>query len=167
MATQTRTGEATPTFDVQVLLTQLWQVRRLYHGVANACRRCVCRQLKRNTPHAQKPLKNWWSQRNFQSGLGLCLGGATELFCDSQSAIALSQNPVYHARTKHIAIKYHYIRELVANKEIALKYVSTTDNTADVLTKALPTPAHEKHVAGLGLVDLTSEPWRSKLGFMA
>lgn len=47
------------------------------------------------------------------------------LYCDNQSAINISKNPVQHFRTKHIDIRYHFIRELVDKKVIILEYVST------------------------------------------
>lgn len=102
------------------------------------------------------------SHRKFAEGLGAKPEGPTELLCDSQSAIALSQNPIYHARTKHVEIKHHYIRQLILEGEVILHYVATKDNTADVLTKALSTPLHQKHTQALGLCDVTSDSFRSK-----
>ena len=60
------------------------------------------------------------------------------LHCDSQSAIALALNPVYHAKTKHIDVRYHFVRECLADKKLDLVKVSTSDNAADALTKSLP-----------------------------
>lgn len=101
--------------------------------------------------------KELLSHRKFQEGLGLQLSGPTDLFCDSQLAIALSQNPIYDARTKHIEIKHHFIQQLVAEKEITLRYVATEENLADFLTKALPAPTHNCLTASLGLMDLTRD----------
>ena len=56
---------------------------------------------------------------------------------DNQGAIALSKNPKYHPRTKHIDIKNHYIRNKVANKEVILDYCPTSEMLADLLTKPL------------------------------
>ncbi|KAJ7537483.1 hypothetical protein O6H91_11G007300 [Diphasiastrum complanatum] len=63
---------------------------------------------------------------------------ATLLFTDSQSAIAIARNPVFHARTKYIEIHYHFVREKLHNGNITLEYCPTEDNIADVFTKALP-----------------------------
>jgi Reverse transcriptase (RNA-dependent DNA polymerase)/gag-polypeptide of LTR copia-type/Integrase core domain/GAG-pre-integrase domain len=61
----------------------------------------------------------------------------TIIFCDSKSAIAISENPISHERTKHIAIKYHYIREALQNQEVQLKFCPTQEQLADIFTKAL------------------------------
>lgn len=66
----------------------------------------------------------------------------TTVWCDNQSAIAMTNHPVFHARSKHIEVKYHYIRELCEAGVIVPTYISTTDNLADLLTKALPEPRH-------------------------
>ena len=46
------------------------------------------------------------------------------LYCDNNNAINISKNHVMHAKTKHIAIKYHYVRELVEDKEVKMEYVN-------------------------------------------
>ncbi|KHN25158.1 Copia protein, partial [Glycine soja] len=56
----------------------------------------------------------------------------TKINCDNKSAIAMAKNPVHHSRTKHIAIKYHFIREAEATKEIKLDYCRTEDQIADI-----------------------------------
>ena len=65
------------------------------------------------------------------------------LYYDNTSAINISKNPVMHTKTKHIAIKYHYVRELVQDKEVKMEYVHTKEQIADIFTKALPKDAHE------------------------
>lgn len=64
-------------------------------------------------------------------------GGATIIYGDNQGAIALAKNPQFHARTKHIDIQHHFVREKVAEGRIQLKYVPTTQQVADGLTKPL------------------------------
>jgi hypothetical protein len=73
------------------------------------------------------------------------------LHCDNQAAIKLAQDDNYHARTKHIDIRYHFIRDVVERKLIALEYCPTEDMTADILTKALPRWKVSQHALGLGL----------------
>jgi len=70
--------------------------------------------------------------------------GATKLFEDNQAAIKLSNNPAFHSRTKHIDLRYHIIREYVAEGRVELEYVPTEDMLADMLTKPLPAPALNK-----------------------
>ncbi|CAA7057312.1 unnamed protein product [Microthlaspi erraticum] len=63
--------------------------------------------------------------------------GGVQLHCDSQDAIFLAKNQVYHSRTKHIHMRFHKIRELVASGEIILEKVHTSENAADMLTKVV------------------------------
>ena len=76
----------------------------------------------------------------------------------------MAKNPKFHARTKHIDIQYHFVREHVQNKQIILTYCPTSDMTADVFTKALPQPAFVKHRRSLGLVDYSVPIQQSVLG---
>ncbi|PKU79142.1 Retrovirus-related Pol polyprotein from transposon TNT 1-94 [Dendrobium catenatum] len=63
-----------------------------------------------------------------------------DVFCDNMSTIALANNPVFHARTKHIEIDQRFIRDHILNKVIRLLPISTVDQIADILTKPLATP---------------------------
>lgn len=60
------------------------------------------------------------------------------LWCDNISALALANNPVCHARSKHIAVDYHFIREKVASKALLLRHIPSVDQFADIFTKSLP-----------------------------
>ena len=77
------------------------------------------------------------------------------IYCDKMSAINISKNPIMHSKTKHIAIKYHYLRELVQKKEVRVEYVNTKEQLADIFTKALPKDAHEYLRDKLGVIPLT------------
>jgi hypothetical protein len=59
------------------------------------------------------------------------------IYCDNISSILLANNLVYHARTKHIKVHYHFIRKKVLAKEIDLIHVNTEDQVVDIFTKAL------------------------------
>jgi hypothetical protein len=70
--------------------------------------------------------------------LGVRLREKPYPWCDNLGATFLSANPVFHARTKHIEIDYHLVRERVADNRLAIKFISTKDQVADGFTKALP-----------------------------
>ena len=72
------------------------------------------------------------------------------IYCDNTSAINIS-------KTKHIDIKYHYLRELVQDEEVKLEYVHTKEQIADVFTKALPKDSHEYLRGKLGVIPLNKE----------
>jgi len=63
--------------------------------------------------------------------------GATTIFCDNTSAIALSKNSIFHKRTKHIDAKYHFIRDLINNDEIVLQHCRLQEQFVDIFTKPL------------------------------
>ncbi|PKU81219.1 uncharacterized protein LOC110112043 [Dendrobium catenatum] len=65
---------------------------------------------------------------------------ATSLFCDNTSAIALANNHIFHARTKHIEVDCHYIRHCIKDKSIQIHHIPTAEQLADLLTKTLPSP---------------------------
>lgn len=75
--------------------------------------------------------------RSLLSSLGMEQHGAIKIYEDNQGCIALSENPVMHRRTKHIDIRYHFIRERVESGEVKLVYVPTEQQLADLLTKPL------------------------------
>ncbi|GJW61235.1 retrovirus-related pol polyprotein from transposon TNT 1-94 [Tanacetum coccineum] len=77
------------------------------------------------------------------------------LYCDSQSAIAISCNPVQHSRTKHIHTRYHFIKEQVENGIIELYFVRTEYQLADMFTKALPEDRFKYLVRRIGMRCLT------------
>jgi hypothetical protein len=52
---------------------------------------------------------------------------ATTILCDNQSCIKMTENPVFHDNSKHIEIRYHYIRDMVQRRAIKLQYVSTVE----------------------------------------
>jgi hypothetical protein len=92
----------------------------------------------------------WW--RSQLRGLGYDTSRATTLYSDSQGSISLSKNPDHHANTKHIALRYHFIRHHVAKRNVHMQHVGTKAMAADVLTKALPRAQHEATSAMLGMI---------------
>ena len=78
------------------------------------------------------------------------------LHCDNLSAIKLAENPVFHARTKHIEVHYHFIQEKVLQEEIALAHIGTKDQVADIFTKGLNSSTFSKHRRALGMVRIST-----------
>ena len=76
---------------------------------------------------------------------------STPLFSDNQSAIALTKDHQYHPRTKHIDIRFHFIRWVIEGGSLRLIYCPTEDMLADSLTKALPSPKVKHFATELGL----------------
>ena len=65
------------------------------------------------------------------------------IYCDNTSTISISKNLVMHSKTKHIPIKYHFLHEHVAEKNIRVEYVGTKEQVVDIFTKLLPREAFE------------------------
>ena len=82
--------------------------------------------------------------------------GSTKILCDNKSAIALTKNPMFHGRSKHISIKFHYIRELVKNQEIELEFCRSEDQVVDIFTKSLKTDVFEMLNMMFGVIDFTT-----------
>jgi hypothetical protein len=89
--------------------------------------------------------------RQLLTELGFAPVAPTVIQCDNQGALALVKNPVKHARTKHIDVQHHFIRELVEQGKVALEYCPTDRMVADVLTKPLHRDKHLACCASLGL----------------
>ncbi|XP_019433125.1 PREDICTED: uncharacterized protein LOC109340021 [Lupinus angustifolius] len=77
--------------------------------------------------------------------------GPTVIHCDNSSTIKLSKNPVLHGRSKHIDVRYHFLRDLVTDKTIDLVYCRSKDQVADIMTKGLKLEAFEKLHGLLGV----------------
>ena len=80
--------------------------------------------------------------------------GPISIYSDSQSAINLAHNPIFHEKSKAIALKYHLTRYLIDEGQIVLEYVPTEIQVADVLTKALSGVRLRECRTELGLVEL-------------
>jgi hypothetical protein len=77
---------------------------------------------------------------------------ATVILCDNQSCIKMTENPVFHDKSKHIEIRYHYIHDMVQKGAIKLQYVGTDEQVVDVLTKPLSHVKFEHFRDKLGVV---------------
>eukprot|EP00253_Pinus_taeda_P002863 PITA_02863 len=74
------------------------------------------------------------------------------IYCDNQSCIKLTENPVFHDKSKHIGIKYHFIRDYVQKGDVKLEYIPTNEQVAYILTNALPRGKHVYFREKMGVV---------------
>ncbi|KAI5055672.1 hypothetical protein GOP47_0029193 [Adiantum capillus-veneris] len=84
--------------------------------------------------------------------LGVGQDTANTIYTDSQSALVVARNLVFHARTKHIEVHYHYVKERLSAGEISLAFVPTKDNLVDLFTKALSREKLKAFHKALGLL---------------
>jgi histone deacetylase 1/2 len=76
------------------------------------------------------------------------------IWCDNMGAKYLSSNPVFHARTKHIEVDFHFVRERVLSNQLQIDFVPTGDQVADGFTKALAVRQLENFKNNLNLTRL-------------
>ncbi|KAI0488794.1 hypothetical protein KFK09_028633 [Dendrobium nobile] len=108
-----------------------WQVKK-QHTVARSSIEAEYRSL------ATAAADVLWLRRLLQE-FDIHVNKPTTIFCDNISAISLANNPVFHARTKHIEIDYHFIRDCVKSESVTIQHVNTVDQVADNFTKPLST----------------------------
>lgn len=92
--------------------------------------------------------------RHILEGFNMKISEPINILCDNTSAINISKNPVLHARTKHIELKNHFLREKVQSKDVILEHVSSKEQLADIFTKSLPKTTFECLRSQLGVVPL-------------
>jgi hypothetical protein len=97
--------------------------------------------------------KNLLWLRKLLIEISVPLSGPTALFCDNQSAIILTKDGAFHARTKHIDNRFHFIRQTVANGHATIPYCKTNDMIADIFTKSLARPKFTHFRELLGVVE--------------
>lgn len=85
--------------------------------------------------------------------IGVLPDGPSAILCDNQSAIRLVHNPEHHQRTKHIAIRYHFIREKQEAGDINVRYINTKDQLADIFTKPLESSRFRSIRERIGVVE--------------
>jgi len=83
--------------------------------------------------------------------LGVYQSKAPRLWCDNLGATYLTSNPVFHARTKHIEVDFHFVREQVARKAMEVRFISSSDQVADILTKPLSKTPFTTHCNNLNM----------------
>lgn len=100
--------------------------------------------------------KNAWIRR-LLNNLGFPQESPTMTFSDSQSAMKLAENPMFHRRTKHIETKYHFTRGEIKEGRMELSHVPTTCQLSDGLTKPLQRMKFENMLDGFGMTDPSSQ----------
>ncbi|CAL9028826.1 unnamed protein product [Prunus brigantina] len=96
-----------------------------------------------------------WLMKIFEV-LGDAQKGPTTIYCDNMSTIKLSRNPVMHGRSKHIDVRFHFLRDLCSDGKIVLEYCKSGEQVADILTKPLKQPAFEKLRSMMGMCSFRS-----------
>ncbi|GKA52614.1 hypothetical protein Tco_0745929, partial [Tanacetum coccineum] len=76
------------------------------------------------------------------------------IFCDNTSAIVISNNPVLHSRTKHIDIRYHFMRDHILKGDIELHFILTQYQLVDIFTKPLDEPTFKRLICKLGMLNI-------------
>ncbi|KAF7371923.1 Reverse transcriptase Ty1/copia-type domain-containing protein [Mycena venus] len=94
--------------------------------------------------------ENLWLRQLF-SELDCSETSPTPVFVDNRGTIDFTFNAGFHARSKHIDIRHHFIRDAVASNEVSLHHCASEENVADIFTKPLARPQHEDQVRKLGL----------------
>lgn len=84
--------------------------------------------------------------------LGIHIIEPISIMCENTSAINISKNPVQHARTKHIAIRYHFLKDKVTDGEVKLEYIPTSEQVTNIFTKPLPKEVFEHLRKKLGVI---------------
>lgn len=95
-----------------------------------------------------------WLRRVLEK-LGSAENAETVIMCDNSSTIQLSKHPVFHGKSKHIDVRFHYLRELVNDGVVKLCYCPTEDQIADIFTKPLKLEQFLKLRRMLGVVDVS------------
>eukprot|EP00253_Pinus_taeda_P022987 PITA_22987 len=111
--------------------------------------------LKQNMCCASCFVQLLWMMQTLQDFQITCTPPIS-ILCDNTSAINISKNPVMHSKTKHIPIKYHFLREQVLEQKVKLEYVPSKEQGVDIFTKPLPRETFEYLRQKLGVVDVSS-----------
>lgn len=92
--------------------------------------------------------------KRFLEDLKISFSLPMKVYCDNKAAISIAHNPIHHDRTKHIEVDKHFIKEKIANGQICVPYVPTTEETTDIFTKGLHKTQFDFLVGKLAMEDI-------------
>ena len=92
--------------------------------------------------------------RQILTEMGFSITEPIIIYSDSQSAMQIIENPVHHAKSKHIDVRFHYVRDQVMEEKVSFEYLETSKMIADSLTKGVPEDKTTFCRTGLGVEDL-------------
>ena len=92
--------------------------------------------------------------RNLYGELGFPQTKPTVIKGDNEGSVSMTHDPQFHARSKHIELRHHWVRDLVNDEVLDIQNVRDPEQTADVLTKALPKPKHCRHTEEMGVLPM-------------
>ena len=105
----------------------------------------------------------WIKNLMMELEIKLLYENPVKIFGDNQCCLKIISNPIFHNRMKHIAVQYYYTRELVNDKIISLEYIKSSENTADLFTKALDKKLFEYHRNSIGVWSLGESQEKTNL----
>lgn len=94
--------------------------------------------------------------RNMLHSIGYMQKKGTVIYCDNMSTIKLSKNLVFHKKSKHIDVKFHFLRDLVNDEVVKMVYCNTDVQVADILTKPLKLETYERLRKMLGMYEISN-----------
>jgi len=145
------------TANLLLAIASSW-VKILYLGVPKS--NPLCHVLVQNQRIKPEALANAYVElvwiQTLLNELQISTPCAPTLFCDNIGATYLTSNPIYHARTKHIEIDYHFVRDQVTDKLLNVRFISGKDHIVNALTKPLPASRFLHLASNLNVRPLTS-----------
>ncbi|GKE70100.1 hypothetical protein Tco_1528172 [Tanacetum coccineum] len=146
------------------MLVVIWTIKSTSGACQILCGKLVCWSAKKQQSMAMSS-----AEAEYVAATGCCASilwmksqlsdyeihyKMVPIFCDNTSAIAISNNPVLHSRTKHIDIKYHFIRDHILKEDIKLHFIPTEYQLADIFTKPLDEPTFTRLKVELGMLNI-------------
>ena len=144
-----------PPLQMQMIINQQqdmfsWHQKELWHGNQRDKQLLQCLWQNLNVMLSEAGREAFWL-RNLYDKLGFPQIGPTVIKSNNEGLVILSHNPQFHAWTKHIEIHHHWVRDLVNDKILDVWSCWDPEQTADILTKPLLKPKHQRHRCEMGM----------------